>query len=58
MSMCQLLALSQISICVFIGIFFGLIIMHAINYKREKNQLNRIYELEQILDDNKIWIKN
>ena len=51
MSMCQLLALSQISICVFIGIFFGLIIMHAINYKREKNQLNRIYELEQILDD-------
>ncbi len=58
MSVDSILALTEIGLIVGIGIVFGAVCTFLFTYKRTAEQLDRIHELEQILDDNKIWIKN
>jgi len=52
------LTLIQICICIIIGLLFGSMLMFYWNYREIKNQTNYIHDLEQTLNDNKIWINN
>ena len=58
MSVDSILALTEISIIAGIGIVFGATCTLLVMHKRTTEQLDRIHELEQIIDDNKIWIKH
>jgi|9_EtaG_2_1085328.scaffolds.fasta_scaffold13930_3 uncharacterized membrane protein YdjX (TVP38/TMEM64 family) len=58
MNIDSMLALTEISIIVIIGIVFGAVCTFLFTYKKTRDNLDRIYELEQILDKNKIWIHN
>ena len=58
MSVDSILALTEIGIIAGIGIVFGATCTLLVTYKRTTEQLDRIHELEQIIDDNKIWIKH
>ena len=58
MEIVEFLTLIQISICLMMGLFFGSLIMFIWDYKQKRAAVEKIHDLEQILDANKIWIKN
>ena len=58
MSAYAILTLTQISIIVMIGMFLGATAVWLWYYRDMKKTLDYVYELEQTLNENKIWIKN
>lgn len=47
---CEVLTLIQISICLMIGLFFGSLIMFIWDYKQKRAAVEKIHDLEQIID--------
>mgnify|MGYP003120054216 CR=1 FL=1 len=58
MSIDSILALTEIGLTAGIGIVFGAACTFLFTYKKTTEHLDRIHELEQIIDKNKIWIKH
>tara|TARA_A100001201_G_C3971445_1_gene165764 strand:+ start:262 stop:438 length:177 start_codon:yes stop_codon:yes gene_type:complete len=58
MTICAILTLTQIAIIIMLGAFLGALLVWFWYYRDMKKNLDYIHELEQTLNDNKIWIKN